>query len=363
MSLLADLLAKIKQPVSKMEVPPNLRNIMQASAKQSGSRRKIILLACIFAAAVISGLLVTYFGKSLMSTESSITMPAADVTAKVEIQTEQKGEAPEAVSTPQAADVPEETPLKPDTSTPDTENLVTDGPATVSAPVDIKPASMPAQKEEKQTKPPVMKTDLSREVGAKAPTKQGTATKRDAFLYAARKYEMNNDYLNALSNYKLALKTDTDNFLLMNNIAFMYLQLNLLDEAVTYAQMALDRNSDYVPALINMAIAHAQSGEYADAERYLNHAGALDPDNETILLNLAVLHERQENFPKALDLYSHLAKLRNSEGSMGEARICEKMGNTQKAIAVYKGIAISESVEDAVKIKARQRVMILLRKR
>jgi hypothetical protein len=116
MSLLADLLAKIKQPASKREVPPNLRNIVQASAKQSGNRRKIILLAFIFAVAVISGLLVTYFGRSLMDTESSITMPAANVAAKADIQTQQKSEAPETVNIPQAADEPKETPVKPDTA-------------------------------------------------------------------------------------------------------------------------------------------------------------------------------------------------------------------------------------------------------
>ncbi len=127
MSLLADLLAKIKQPESKREVPPNLQTIVQESAKRSGNRRKIILLACIFAVAVISGLSVAYFGRSLMNTESSITMPAVNVAAKADIQTQQKSEAPEAVSPPQVADVPKETPVKSDTATPDTDNSWVDG--------------------------------------------------------------------------------------------------------------------------------------------------------------------------------------------------------------------------------------------
>jgi hypothetical protein len=363
MSLLADLLARIKQPVSKRDVPPNLRDIVHASARQSGNRRKLILLACIFAAAVVSGLLMTYFGRSLMETESSITMPAGNVTAKADIQPQQKSEAPEAVNIPQAADVPKETPVKPETATPDTESLVTDGPVTVPASVDKKPAPIPAQQGEEQNNPPFAQTDSAGQGGTKSPTRQETAPKSDAFLYTARKYEMNNDYLNALSNYKHALETDSDNFTVMNNIAFIYLKLNLLDEAMTYAQMAVDRNSDYAPALINMAIAHAQSGKYVDAERYLNHADDLDPDNETILLNLAVLNERQENFPKALNLYSHLGKLGDSEGPMGEARIYEKQGNMQKAVELYRGISISESVDDAVKLQARKRLGVLLNKR
>ena len=41
MSLLADLLSKIKQPQTKRDVPPNLINIVQGSARKSADRRRI----------------------------------------------------------------------------------------------------------------------------------------------------------------------------------------------------------------------------------------------------------------------------------------------------------------------------------
>jgi len=362
MSLLADLLAKIKQPPSKREVPPNLRDIVQASARQSGNRRKIILLTCIFGAAVVSGLLLTYFGRSLMDTDSSIMIPAGNFAAKADIPMQRESEAPPAVSTPQSAGQPAEPPAKSDTATPEAENRIPDGPVTVPEPAEEKSVPVTVQLDEEQKKPPVVLDDFPGQARTTAPVRQETAQKTEAFLYAARKYEMNNEYLKALSNYKHALKTETDNVTVMNNIAFLYLKLNLLDDAITYAQMALDRNRDYVPALINIAIAYAQSENYVDAEHSLNHAQDLDPDNESILLNLAVLNERQENFPKALDLYSHLVKLGNSEGFMGEARIHEKQGNTRKAIELYKGIALSESVDDAAKMNAKERIGILLKK-
>jgi len=362
MSLLVDLLAKIKQPASKREVPPNLRDIVQASARRSVNRRKIILLTCIFGAAVVSGLLLTYFGRSFMETESSMMMPAPNVAAKAEIKTQEESEGPAVVSRPQSAAVPEESPVQSDTPAPDAENLDPDGPVILPAHADKKSVPV-AHFDEEQKKPSVVRTDLSEQAVTTPPARQEPAPKTDAFLYAARKYEMNNEYLKALSNYKHALKADANNVTVMNNIAFMYLKLNLLNDAITYAQMALDRNSDYIPALINMAIAHARSGHYMEAARSLNHAEDLDPDNETILLNLAVLNERQENLPKALDLYSRLVKLGNSEGLMGEVRIYEKQGHMQKAIELYKGISISESVEDAVKIQARKRLLILMDKR
>ena len=363
MSLLADLLAKIKQPPSQREVPPNLRNIVQSSAKQSGNRRKIILLGCIFAAAVVSGLLLTYFGRSLMEPEHTVTIPAGNVAAQADIETLQKSEAHDAAGKPQGAGLAVETPVQSDAEMTDAGNPVTDEPVTAPEPVAEKTAPEPVRKKKVPKSHPSDQAASAGKAGELPSGRQETAAKRDAFLYAARKYEMNNDYLNALSNYKSALKSDTNNVTVMNNIAFMYLKLNLPDEAVAYAQMALDRDRDYVPALINMAIASAQSGKFVDAEHYLNQAGGLDPDNETIILNLAVLYERKENFPKALDLYSRLVKLGKSEGRMGEARIYEKQGNMQKAIELYKGISISDSVENAVKIKARERLIILLNKR
>lgn len=359
MSLLADLLARIKQPASKREVPPNLRSIVQASAKQSGNRRKIVLVVCIFAAAVVSGFLLTYFGRSLLETESSITMPAGNVASKVDVQTRRTSEAPETVSALRTANAPKETFVEPETTMSDNEHMVAGDPAAVPGSVHEKPA----QQEEEQKQPPVVKTESSGQSGTKTSTEQVDAQGKDAFLYAARKFEMNNDYLNALTNYKHALKLDADNFTVMNNIAFMYLKIHFFNDAMTYAQMALDRNGDYVPALINMAIAHARSGNYDDAERYLTHAEDLDPDNGTILLNLAVLNERQGNLPEALDLYSRLARLGNNEGPLGEARIYERQGDVQKAIERYKDISISEPVDDAVKIRAKERLILLLKKR
>jgi Flp pilus assembly protein TadD len=359
MSLLADLLARIKQPASKRAVPPNLRSIVQASAKQSGNRKKIVFVVCIFAAAVASGLLLTYFGRSLMETDSSIPMPAGTGAAKTDAPSRHTNDVPEPVSVPQTVNARQKTPVEPETAIPDNEQMVTENPVTAPGPVHEKPA----QQEEEQKQLPVMKTESSGQSGTKTPTKQEAAQGKDAFLYAARKFEMNNDYLNALANYKHALKLDADNFTVMNNIAFMYLKVNLFNDAMTYAQMALDLNGDYVPALINMAVAHARSGNYDDAERYLMHAEDLDPDNETILLNLAVLNERQGNLPEALDLYSRLARLGSSEGQLGEARIYERLGNVQEAIERYKDISISEAVDDAVKIRAKERLLLLLKKR
>jgi len=65
MSLLADLLSKIKPPRTATDIPPNLRNIVQSSARKSVNRRRTVLLSVLFATAVLTGFFVVYLTKSL----------------------------------------------------------------------------------------------------------------------------------------------------------------------------------------------------------------------------------------------------------------------------------------------------------
>lgn len=356
MSLLADLLARIKQPDSKREVSPNLRNIVEAASRRSGIRRKILLLTCLFAAAVVTGIALTYVGRSLLETESAITMPEGTVAANTDIRTEQRDDISGTKNMQQIADATEKVPIKPANAMPDAEKK------TAPEPVASGSARAPSQEKAGHKAPDVTGGGSSLKAGLKTVPDKETDRKSAAFLYAARKYERDNDYLHALSNYRKALELDADNFRVMNNIAFIYLKLDLPDEAMAYARKALERNGDYVPALMNMAIAYARSGKYDDAERSFNDAADLDPDNQTLLLNRALLHERQENFSKAFDLYSRLGRLGDGDGLLGQARIYEKQGQTQKAIMRYRDISMSETVDDAFRIRAQERLIVLLKK-
>jgi len=81
---------------------------------------------------------------------------------------------------------------------------------------------------------------------------------------------MKNDYQGALAGYKKALEIDKNNYVVMNNIAFIYLALGIIEESVNYSQQALGVNKDYVPALINLGIASAKSGDIPAAEKCFN---------------------------------------------------------------------------------------------
>lgn len=183
----------------------------------------------------------------------------------------------------------------------------------------------------------------------------------DAYLYSARTYEIHNDYSNALANYKKALDIDKNNITILNNIAYIYLQLGIMEDSVKYAQMALNLNGDYVPALINMGIAQAGSGNDREAEDSLKRAVALDPDNQAAFFNLALLHEQRENYNEAFHYYLQLAKLGNAGGALGQARIYEKQNKTEEALQQYKNVYALDSADADTKIRARQRIQALLK--
>lgn len=181
----------------------------------------------------------------------------------------------------------------------------------------------------------------------------------DTLLYSAREYEMKNDYQGALLNYKKALETDKNNFVIMNNIAYIYLKLGLTEESVRYSGMASEINKDYIPALINLGVASAKSENISAADAYFNHALKLDPNNKNVILNLAVLYERQMDYPKAHNYFSRLSKSGDLSGTLGLARIYEKQDKAEEALKLYKSAYADNSLDDKTRSEVRQRIILL----
>lgn len=357
MSLLADLLAKIRQPQSTREVPPNLQNIVYGAADQSGKKKKIILLSFVFVASITAGLFLVNYVKPLLDSDSTISMPVTKPPVTVEQQQIgiENNKTAEPVITAEPKDI--EDPQETDTKSPDV----------MSTPSPSKEASAkiePSDKAIVQSSAPVkVKTPekiIKKKVRSKYPDKKIKAAKRDALLYSARKHEMNNNYADALNSYKKALNLDRKNIAIMNNIAYMYLQLNLFEDSAAFSSNALELNRDHVPSLVNLAIALARSGNYTDAYSNLDRAIKLEPAGKSVILNLAILNERQGNDSVALEYYSRLSNLGNTEGLLGKARIYDKTGRTEEALVLYRQILSSTMQNDSVKTEIRQRIRILL---
>ncbi|MBI5663815.1 MAG: tetratricopeptide repeat protein [Nitrospirae bacterium] len=385
MSILADILSKVQQPKFKREVAPNLKNIVTASAGLS--KKKIIVLSAIFIVSTLSGIFFIRYLNSLSGPDINITSVSPDA-VKQRVRARQaaasKSSSPAQTINPVNLD-------KQNKATEDTQPLMSVNesggaisekkptlPNIISRNEDRVKALQPlADKTDNETlgigshknevthvaamvpEKPANKintdTPPSPAMKAESPDMHGV----DAYLYKAREYETKGDYSKALVNYKKALEMDKNNYAVINNIAFIYLRLNLADESIRYSGMAVEINKDYTPALINLGIAYAKSGDLTNAQERLERAFILEPDNKNVVLNLAVLHERQGRMQEAGEYFSRLVKSEDMDGALGLARVYEKQGRREEAAKLYRSVHDHQSADDRMKSHARKRMIEL----
>ena len=347
MSLLADLLSKIKQPQPKRQVPPNLQSIVQSSALKSASRRKTYIIFGMVIFFVLAGIIAVYVINSITET-SDIGVSQPPLIAKsLETPDNQDGSVT-AIRRTDDKQIGQEK---------------TEVPAT--------PAKIIKKKvrAKKQSPAPSVSDNATVTSGAKdhadvpamaiKETKEIDIAARDALLYKAREFEMKQDYSSALGTYREVLEIDSDNVMVLNNIAFIYLNLGIVQESIQYALLAEKLDVDYTPALINLGIAYAKSGNVTAAEYYLDRAFTLEPDNKSALLNLALLNERKQNYSAAAGYFAKLIKLGDTAGTLGLARVYEKQGRNTEALMLYKKATLLESLDRQQRRQIRQRISVL----
>ncbi len=348
MSLLADLLSKIKQPQPTREVPPNLQNIVNSAASKSATRKKFIVLSGLFFLCVLTGFVIVYLVNTVSDTSDTGITPQQHAANDYQLSGNQSGQG------------------KDNNSRIAAQIEIQKKAVTPADPVNVKTKKRLTKKQKPHltaSEPAPMtsagKTEKSAPVAAVKETKTIDAAARDALLYKAREFEMRQDYSSALGTYKEALQIDNKNVMVLNSIAYTYLKLGFVQESIQFALMAEEQDVDYTPALINLGIANAKSGNASAAEYYLDRAFSLEPDNKQAIFNLALMHEKKQNYAGAADFYSKLIKLGDISGSLGLARTYEKQGRKKEAIKLYRSAALRESLEQNKKRQIRQKIMIL----
>jgi thioredoxin-like negative regulator of GroEL len=344
MSILSDLLSKIRQPLPSKEVPPGLRSTVSAIKKKESNKRRIVIIIALSVLAVSSGFVLVYLtevylkgGVKQTAYQRGITggpvaqqaIPSPSVSDKGP-----KEERRQATDNKQVADRRRQNGEKTvnngineKRSSPETiRSRSQPGPST-RTPMKVTPSSLqPVEGHDKKETilgipeggQPVQQE--GQKVTTKAERLHDTSEK-DLYLYMARAYESKRDYTNALLSYKKVLGIEHGNYRVMNNIASILIKLNLYDEAKTYLQKALDLRADYVPAIINTGIVFAKNGETKDAENILLRALMIEPDNRDALFNLAILYEKRGSFEKARQYYSQLKQIGDPRGESGLERI------------------------------------------
>lgn len=350
MSLLADLLSKIKpRSYQEGDVPPGLKRAVSDSSHKEMLRRRIVILSSLLILAIVAGVVTVYVMDIFLNKPSVIKQAGrheqvAQV-VKPEIKTEtEKAQAPAQKSEP-----------------------------AVSQKVTVEP--MPEQKKGVQKKPASAKgikkaiTSPLRAVGLKdsqkaepdtheAPPAQNDS-QRDMYIYTARTFESRKDYAQALFNYKKALESDPNNYIIMSNISSALLYLESYEEAIRYAMNALNIKKDYVPSLINLGIASIHLNNLSEGESYLLKALSIEPANRHVLFNTGLLFEKRQDFDKANEYFLRLSEKDDINGYLGAARIAEKQGRASDAVRIYKEIFSMNNVSLDIRKLANDRVIQL----
>ncbi len=329
MSLLSDLLSKIRQPQPKKDVPPNLKSIFASAKKAETKRKRLAFLFIFFLIIVGSGFAAVYVfdkfsesehQKRLIIAKKAEREASENKVVKHEIKElkndEQDKKNKERISKDDGdeknANI--EPPLKSDTvlkASPRNGDLKRKKPQPPGQKIEDAKISeaTPAKKDIAVAE---ARTTLNPEI-----TKPDTSEK-DLYLYQARDYESRGMFHEAVESYKKILNIESKNYRVVNNVGSILIKLKSYGEAISYLQKAIELKSDYVPAIINMAIALACVGQYHDSERHLLKAMALEPSNREALFNLGILYERQGNVQKARDYFT---KLKQAGDKRGEAAV------------------------------------------
>ncbi len=328
MSLISDLLSRIKQTERPKDIPLGLHVAIESYKKKKTERRRIAAALLILFALMGAGLItirlrpllnpgvakppnaVPSLAESLEraaapSIETRGTSPArADATGLVSTTEEKIGEDKSAGSRVMAH---ENGPARP-------------GKAMLAG---VNETMKPAAGSPEAGGKPAGKNAAAMVAGTNEPeTTKRKNVRGDALdLYLAIKSEQAGAYQDAIGYYEKVLAGEPDNYKVMNNLALLYLKLNLLKKAEGYLERAVELKHDYLPALINAGIVFAREEKYHEAERAFLKALSLAETDREALLNIAILYEKQGFSDKAGAYYSRLKALGDSEGESGLERI------------------------------------------
>jgi tetratricopeptide (TPR) repeat protein len=344
MSLLADLLSKVKHGKREGGIPPTLEKVILDEKKKRNVKKQIIILAGLALFMVLAGLGVVYYTNVVM--EPSFKSRSVRTNIQPALQ-------PQKIESKQ-----------PETAGRIDEKQVGSSIETLTGKVEKKTYKKPAMADpvkplQREAAAPSGKSEY---LHAQAMVKHKEETskisseltiskkaERDGFLYTAKNYEAEKDYQQALDYYKKALEIDFRNYAIMNNISSIFIKTGSYEEAIKYSQDVLNINKNYVPSIVNIGISFVQTGNNDKGKAYLLKAVSLEPSNKIVLLNLALLYEKDKEYEEAHKLYSRLYQMEDLRGYMGIARIAENTDRIHDAKRVYREILTLKNVDAKTK--------------
>lgn len=373
MSLVAELLSKVKPSGRKGDVPPNLKKVVADLSDKRATKKKIIIYFVLLLLPIAGGIGAILFKDIYLKpkagtrtsdisvaelkkiTQAHQSSQARDQKQGKDEPGKEKGKKVAAVSKPIADEQNEvsgkikQMPM-----------MAKKEPEEVGKQQPKEDEKQKIEIEEQEEIKDVSEPDESEEIVAEeSETREAALLNKDLQLYLAISYENKKDYSKAFDSYKQVLDVDPGNYLVMNNISSLLLHLEAFEESIEYSEMALNIKKDYVPSLINLGIAYIKSGNLTAGEGYLLKVISIEPSNRHALFNIALLYEKIGEYDKAYGSYHRLSKMRDFKGYLGLARIAEKQNRVSDAIMFYTKLMSMEGIDPRVKKMANDRVHML----
>jgi len=349
MSLLADLLSKVKYQKHEGGIPPTLERVISDSKKKRVVKKQIFIMGGVALIIVFVGLGFVYYINML--TAPSPLPVAARTNIKPPLQPREIDTKRPEPTHGSADKIIDSQAVKPESgqSVKAETDVSKKMPKTNSDPLVQKENTQSFSSEKKYSSP----RSSARSGGETAKLSQESAPSRkadrDGFLYTAKNYEATRDYYHALNYYKKALEIDRRNYVIMNNISSILINMGLYEEAIKYSKDVLNINRNYAPALVNLGISFVQLGNMSEGKAYLLKAGYLEPSNKNVLLNLALLYEKNKDYDEASKMYSKLYQMDDIQGYLGIARVAEGTSRPDDAKKAYREILALNNVDSKTK--------------
>jgi Tfp pilus assembly protein PilF len=354
MSLLVDLLSKIKTKESRKDIPPGLRRTVVDGTYKKKTRRKVLILSTLVLIVFLAGFGTIYVMETFKTSLSTTIATKTDSKQTIIPTANIRDEGPPN---------PSKTEPKVNTVTLEPKALLPEG--SQGKPQSAKESSPRVAgnvaKDSEPNIPTTVKTKVQSTVKTGASEtlsfeKAQQKTNKDVYLYAARTHEARSEFKQALDYYMRALELDPANYIVMNNIASVFIRLTSYKEALFYSKKALDVKTNYVPSLINTGIAQVSLGNFSEGEGFLTRATTIEPSNKPAIFNLAVLCEKQGAYDRAYENYFKLSQMGDVDGCLGAARILERQGRNAEAARFYREILTIEGAAPSIRQFAHQRL-------
>jgi tetratricopeptide (TPR) repeat protein len=329
MSLLADLLAKVKSPPGgDKEVPPGLKEIVGAGKKRGAAWQPVALLTLLTIAAIMAGIMIVNYLQASIDRRKMASRPLP-VQASQPVM---------AARQPRLSSV-----------------TVAALPARVAPYPVVKP--IPQQKpvpQKARTKRAASRKTILDRVGphkpavsalpqparpAEPPTVEANNDDRiDAFIYAGRQFEEEQNYAAAITEYEHAIRLKPADPFLLNAIAYLYARLQMHERGLHYALLAVNASRDYAPALVNAGICYAKLGKMEEAEQYFKQALESPRFNREALYNLGLFYEKEKRGEESLKVYRKMVDAGDAAANIHVGRVFEMTGQREAAARVYQGM-------------------------